>query len=154
MNIQGWSVIKGGPSVESATFYCNLGWTLRDMMGAFVDAILYKTMSRVEISLGYSVRPLSWGYFKGTCIFFHIEWTPWDVFFFSFPTFPKSVDQNIKKDWRTLRNPLPQRDFLYYIAVTVSNNTNIKKNKSNNQIVMLQHYLYNSRMAEWSKAPF
>ena len=34
-----------------------------------------RTMSRVEISLGYSVRPLSWGYFKGTCIFFHIEWT-------------------------------------------------------------------------------
>jgi hypothetical protein len=31
INIQGSSVLKGGPSVECATFYLNLGWTLRLM---------------------------------------------------------------------------------------------------------------------------
>ena len=37
INIQGWSVLKGGPSVECATFYLNLGWTL-----------IFKTKSRAK----------------------------------------------------------------------------------------------------------
>ena len=31
-NIQGWSVLKDSPSIECASFYLNLGWTLINML--------------------------------------------------------------------------------------------------------------------------
>ena len=60
MNIQGCSVIKGGPSVECATFYSNLGWTLLSRLLTYWELYLCSYSKKFFVSAFDSIGQIGW----------------------------------------------------------------------------------------------